>query len=287
MKHISTKTFLGLVAPMDAEIAEAALQCDRLARTIETKRKANCNLPKSKWRPTKADENRLAAGMKRIDELEALRLRMMADVSKSLFTWQSVVRMLIEADGCVWTGHQLALGEKELESYEGKYEDSLRDRMGWPMGSTLGTSDFPDDGEGKYLGANTDPTFRVGVIGKRALGRMRGDLYRKFEQASLTQEQWDALDDGEVSADKLYNTFPETVRLHVQAELQPVKVLACYKRIYFLTDYGYIVVPREDFARAISLVCVTQMSPKYRLKRSYVEERLRASVPEKQPHVAA
>lgn len=279
---------MGLVVPMDAESAGLRGKCDQLARTIVADRHANETLPRSKQRPTKANENRLAAHMKRFDEIEALRKRMLTDVSRSVYTWPTLVRMLIEADGCVWSRLELALGEKELESYEGKYEDSLRHRKGWPLGSTLGTFDFPDEGEGKYLGSSVDPIFRIGVVGKRAVGRMRGDLYRKFEQAALTQEQWDALNDGEVSADKLYHTFPEPVRAHMQAELQPVNVLSCYRTFYFLTDYGYIAVPREDFGRALSLVSITQTSPKYRLRRSYVEERLLGgSAAQKQPHVAA
>jgi hypothetical protein len=143
-----------------------------------------------------------------------------------------------------------------------------------PLEATQGSCDFPDEGEGKYVGDKVED-FRVGKTGKRAYGRLFRELARTFKEDSMTPEQWDMLSDGEVSAGKVYHALPLLVRKAMQQALAPEIVLSCYQTMFLVSDKGFVRVPRSDFSTAFSLVAVTQMSPKYRLKREYVEMRLR------------
>lgn len=192
----------------------------------------------------------------------------------STFTWPALFTMLTEAEECTWNEEQLLLLKGELENYEGRGERSLRNRFGLVDAPTLGTCDFPDDGEGKYVGDKVEP-IRVGKVGKRAYGRLFRELARSFSEDSMQPEQWDMLSDGEVSAGKVYHSLPLPVRDVMQRALAPDAVLVCYQTLFLMSDRGFVRVPRCDFSTAFSLAAVTQMSPKYRLRREYVEARLR------------
>jgi hypothetical protein len=117
----------------------------------------------------------------------------------------------------------------------------------------------------------------VGKVGKRAYGRLARELARSFKEDAMQPEQWDMVSDGEVSAGKVYYGLPAPVREVLQQALAPEKVLSCYQTLYLLSDRGFVRVGRLDFANAFTLAGVTQMSPKYRLRRDYVESRLRRS----------
>lgn len=268
MKITETKTFRAIIAPKVAEIAEFTAQCEQLARTIEDKNATNVGLSKSKRRPVKGDEKKLCSLQRRITALQEHIIAMGSAISS--FTWPQALGIMVECKGNVWNDRQLELGKKETEAYEGKYEDSYRDVVGWALGAaSLNTSDFPDGGEGKYIG-NGDSTFRVSRAGTRAFGRLLKGIIRELPDDVMSEEQWDIMWSGEVSAGKIYHSFPEVVRARIQKELAPERVLSC-PYVVFFTDVGYFRVSRDEYATALGLASVTQMSPKYRVKREYVE----------------
>lgn len=274
MKRTETPTFSELLAPKDAELIALHERCEQLARTIEAKKSANATAKRKKDIQKFGNEEReLAAKKRRIEALSEEILFLSANVST--LTWAQLLNMLIETEEHTWNKRQIELGNKELESYEGRYEDSYRDYKGWPLGASQDGGDFPNGGEGKYLNSSSELTFRVSRAGTRAFGALLRVIAREFSEDSMTPEQWDILFDGEVSSSKIYHSFPELVRNRLQAALAPEKVLT-YEYLVFLTDRGFFEVPKEDYARALSLASVTQMSPKYRLKREYVEQRLLA-----------
>lgn len=278
MKFTQTKTFGKLLAPMDAEIAELTAQISQIAGTIESKNAANAVAKRKSDRlPTKGDENKLERLQKQLNALVERRLQLHTELPRSFYGWLDLINMLVEVSGNVWTARQQELGAKELEAYEGRYEDSYRDARGWPLGASLDCTDFPGNGEGKYL--REDTTFRISKIGTTAFGKLLRTVSREFPDETMTAEQWETLFGGEVSQSKVYNTLPEPVRTRIQTVLEPTKVLN-YEYMVFLVDHGYIEVPKADYAKAISLVAITQMSPRYRLKREYVEERLLATLNE-------
>lgn len=258
MRYTKTPTYVGHVSCLREESNALRVELARLSsgprgsRTQEQTRRVG----------------RIRARLKTIDKnLDGL-------LDFSTFTWSALFNMLAEADECVWNDEQLRLLRAETESYEGKGEKSLRHRFGLPLEATQGSCDFPDEGEGKYVGDKVED-FRVGKVGKRAYGRLFRELARSFKEDSMSPEQWDMLSDGEVSAGKVYHALPAPVREAVQQALAPETVLACYQTLYLVSDRGFVRVPRVDFSTAFSLAAVTQMSPKYRLKREYVETRLR------------
>lgn len=187
----------------------------------------------------------------------------------SNLSWPDVVQLLMEVDGGLWTSDELSLLQLDVASFEGRGEKPIRHRLGYPLVATMGACDLPNDEEIKYVGNNIE-LIRVGKVGKRTYVR----VLRELPDELITDEMLD----GEVSAGKLFHTLPEPVRSKLQAELSPDRVLTSYSAIYVTTDEGFIRVPREDFASAWSLACVTQMSPKFKLKRGYVEDRLSASL---------
>ncbi len=272
MKYNKTPTFNGVVASMDADIAELSARLDQLARTIEARKQENVNLSKSKKKPTQDLENRQASCRTKLEELVKLRCRF-ENSEAALFNTGDIFNMLIDVEKNAWSEEERRLGETGLESYEGPYEKSLRLRKGWPIAATQESADFPDDGEGKYLASPLE-TFRSGKFGKRAWGRVYRSIVREHTEEMLLPEQWEDLMDGEVSAGKIYNTMPANIQNKIQTSLAPEVVLSPYRTMYMLMDYGYIEVPRKDYDKAFSLSSVTQMSPKYRLKRNYLEERL-------------
>jgi len=258
MRYTQTPTYVDHVSRLQAEARALQDELDALS----TVKRGTRSLEQGR-RSTVA-RARLKTVKKNLDGL----------VDFSTFTWTSLFTMLAEAEACAWNDEQLALLRGELESYEGRGEKSLRHRFGLPIEATQGTCDFPDDGEGKYVGDKVD-AIRVGKVGKRAYGRLFRELARSFKEDSMQPEQWDMLSDGEVSAGKVYHSLPAPVRVTMQQALAPETVLACYQTLFLMSDRGFVRVPRTDFATAFSLAAVTQMSPKYKLKREYVELRLR------------
>jgi hypothetical protein len=273
MRHIETKVFSERVSLMDAKVVQLIAECELLARAIEERMLANIDLKPYERKSIKALENRIKSRYKRIQGICAERQRLYTDLS--LFSWSELRDMLCESEGHVWNERQRELGNKEREDYEGKFEDSYRDYNGWPLGASLDCADFPDGSEGKYL-AGQEATFRVGKVGKRIFGSLLKSIAREFNEDAMTEEQWNTMFSGEVSTNKLCHSFPEAIRLRMQNELSADKVLNVYPAMVFLTDVGFFVITREDYAKALSLTSVSQMSPRYRIKREYVEQRILA-----------
>lgn len=189
-------------------------------------------------------------------------------IDLSDFTWPDLFRMWSEACGWKWTDEELVLFDQEIETYEGRGERPLRHRLGLRLNATLDSCDLPT-GEVKYIGPNMEP-IRVGKVGKRLFVRVLRDLPDEL----LTDEMLD----GEVSAGKLYHKLPEQVRQTLVSSLSTTNVLAQYPALYLTTPEGYCFIPREHYDKALNLACITQMSPKYRLKREYVEEQVKRTL---------
>lgn len=203
------------------------------------------------------------------------------------FNWPDLVHLYTEAMGGIWTGHELLLTTQELQHFEGRCEKPMRYRLQLPLLVSQGLCDLPGDEEIKYMGVIGEP-IRIGRVGKELFGQLKREITRTYLDDALPSEVWKMLDAGEVSAGKIYSELPEQLRQMLQLGLAPEKALACYAAVWLTTDIGFICIPREDYARAWSLACITQMSPKYRLKREYVEACLQAtlSAAQQQPDIA-
>lgn len=194
----------------------------------------------------------------------------------SNLNWSMLFDVWIETrsgkEGGLWTPEQLALIDPEKTTYyEGITEKALKHRLGLSLQPSQNGIDIQDgvhDGDDKYLGSNVSP-FRTGKLGKR--------LFIKCLRVLSDDQITDEMLDGEVGPGKLFNSLPEPIKIKLQNELQPKAGLACYPSLYLSNNRGFVRVMASDYAQAFSLVTVTQYSPKYRLKREYVEAQLLAS----------
>jgi len=202
------------------------------------------------------------------------------------FTWPELFHLLADVNGGIWRAEELRLLGENRASFEGRGEKSLRMRLGLPLEPTMDSCDIPGGQEAKYVGNGVDE-FRIGKIGKKAYVNLFKEVVRAHKDDVMSSEDWESMSEGEVAQKQIYNKLPEVIRLKMQSDLAPEKILSCYTAMYLMSDIGYVRIPSTDFAQAFSLTHVTQMSPKYRLKREYVEARLRLSIPEQQPNVAA
>jgi hypothetical protein len=229
-----------------------------------------------------AAKSRLKTVKRYLDQVE--------DLTK--YSWPDLVHLWFDTrsgrEGGLYDAVELELLHLEREGFEGLGEKPIKHRLGLSLEASLEKSDLPNDEEIKYLGATVD-AIKLSVAGRRCYGKLTRDLMRSFPDDIMLEEQWECLTIGEVSAGKVYHSLPEAIRTKLQAGLAPEKVLGCYAAIYVSTDRGFARIPREDYAQAWSLTCVSQMSPKYRIKRDYVEAQLRQTVlaSDQQPNVAA
>lgn len=274
MHYHNTQTFRNHTQSTITNLIQYKQQYDELLRQLTNKQLKNVELKKYKQLPTRRLEAQLKIIQNKIASLSAKKNAYTSDMSQ--FNLSELRNMLVETEEHVWNSVQVQLGKKDREDYEGKFEDSYRDYMGWPLGASQGCTDFPDMTEGKYL-SNTESSFRLGKVGKRAYGSLLRTIARKFDESIMTLEQWEALFDGEVSAGKLYHSFPHDVRILMQDHLAPAKVLDAYNAMVFFTDTGFFKVPRVDYVAAFSISYVSQMGPKYKLKREYIEQRIRSA----------
>lgn len=187
-------------------------------------------------------------------------------------TWPEVFNVWIETrsgkEGGLWTPDQLALISNDTLYYEGMTEKALKHRLGLSLEPTQGDLDIKDgvhDGDDKYLGDLVGP-FRTGKLGKR--------LYIRCLRTLSDDVVTDEMLDGEVSPDKLFNSLPADVRTKLQHDLRPEVGLACYPSLYLTNARGFVRVLAADYAQAFSLSMITQYSPKYKLRREYVEAQL-------------
>jgi len=252
--YTDTSTYCRLVSELDAEIA-----------VISARRRRLAEIPKRERSSDEARELVNSTG-----RLKRLQWRRDNATDPSQYTWSDLLALWEAAYGGSWTQEEKRLLEVELVAFEGRGEKPLRLRLGLPLAVSRDSCDLPGDEEVKYVGAMMNVLIRVGGIGRRAYIR----ALRKVSEELITDEMWD----GEVSQSKVYGSLPEQVRKDLQSSLAPDKVLTCYAAIYLTTETGFSRIPREEFGNAFSLSCVTQYSPKYRLKREYVESKLRKSL---------
>jgi hypothetical protein len=173
-----------------------------------------------------------------------------------------------DPNGNIWDVFQLRLNALDTLSYEGAGEKAIRHMLGLPMETSTDKADLPDDEEVKFTGDNID-LFRPGRMGRR--------MYVRLLKSLSDEMVSDEMLDGEVTAGKLYHSMDAELHVKFQTALAPQVVLADYSAIYLTTNVGYVKIVKADYERAFSLACVTQVSPKYRLKRSYLEAQLLAT----------
>lgn len=191
-------------------------------------------------------------------------------------TWPEVFNVWIETRagkaGGLWTPDQLALISSDTLYYEGTTEKALKHRLGLSLEPTQGDIDIKDgvhDGDDKYLGDSVGP-FRTGKLGKR--------LYIRCLRTLPDDVVTDEMLDGEVGPGKLFNSLPEDVRTKLQHDLRPEVGLACYPSLYLTNARGFVRVLAADYVQAFGLSTITQYSPKYKLRREYVEAQLLATL---------
>jgi len=257
--YTDTPAYLRLMEGLNAEIARLTLRQAHLSG-IRTRGGA------VQRKRTQEEARALASARSRLKTLLHRRDNA-ADLGQH--AWPELLELWEAAYGGSWTTEERRLLEGELEAFEGRGEKPLRLRLGLPPAVSRDSCDLPGDEEVKYVGPSAG-LIRVSGIGRRAYIR----ALRAVSEELITDEMWD----GEVSQSKVYHSLPEQVRRDLQASLAPDRVLACYAAIYLTTETGFSRIPREDFGSAFNLSCVTQYSPKYRLKREYVEGRLRKSL---------
>lgn len=262
MLHTRTLRYALYVAGLEERRSSLCAEVDRLAAMAPKARKP-------------AQRARLRNARNQVRTLDR-RIARAADASS--LCWVDAFHALAELNGGLWTPAELDLLKQEVTTFEGRGEKPLRHRFGLPLEATLESHDLFNDEEVKYVGALVEP-FKVGRMGRQAYVRSFKELVRELPDEALPPEAWDDLANGEVSAGKLHGSMPQRVRDKLRTSLAPDRVLACYSALYLTTPEGFVRVPRDDFAAALGLVSVTQMGPKYRLRREYVDARLRSITP--------
>lgn len=201
------------------------------------------------------------------------------------FTMWDLVHMEAELRGTLWSDMQVALWDMPTSVHEGKGEKSIRDWHGLAQEVTQASVDLQEINEEvkNWHHTNADEvdaiqSIRIGKIGKAVYGRVVRDVIRSNDESVMDDATWDALVTGEVSPGMLYHTLPEPVTRALFEALHPARVLMHYSAINGCSRLGFLRIPVEDAERAWRLKCVTQASPKYDLRRSYVEELLNQDV---------
>lgn len=258
-----TNAYNGLVARLNAETAALEAELSQLAG-IKRDKKATSRRSNIKAL-IKARQSKL------------LQLERPGD-SLRLFKMWDLVHMEVELQGCTWSPGQLLLWDMPLAIHEGRGEKSLRDKHGLPQEVTQGAVDLHEINEeaknwnGRDSnGSDSIQSIRIGKVGKSVYGRACRNISRSHPDSVMPEAQWDSLFTGEVTPGMLYHDLPHGVSRVLLDELAPSKVLGHYAAINGCSRLGYLRIPVEDVDRAWRLCCVTQMSPKYELRREYVE----------------
>jgi hypothetical protein len=189
-----------------------------------------------------------------------------------------------------WTDYEIELYNQVISYGEGLGEKSYKSRIG--LIEKLNTNSQYDieslqqeikcienkfkvitkkNQEGKLV-SKLQP-IRLGKKGKLAWGKSKRKLIRSFSDEKLSESQWNAIDSGEVGK-SILRTMPEVVQTLITEDLKSSNVLSEYNAIICVSSVGFLVVPRVDYSNAFNLLCISQMSPKYTLKRSYLENLL-------------
>lgn len=216
----------------------------------------------------------------------------MRDLSTSYFTMWQLVHLLADAEGTLWTPEEAALWNLEVQTYEGRGEKSLRHRyrdsvsqvasqgscdlkeINEEIKNWQGDASLPGDGP---VCKRTIQSIRAGKAGKNAYARLHREIVRQHDDAEMPMELWDALAVGELSPRKLHKDLPHGIKLNIQYYLSPSIIMGGYDAVNGVSELGFLRIPRSDYNSAFSLTCITQMGPKYDLRKNYVRDRLCAT----------
>lgn len=205
-----------------------------------------------------------------------------------------LVRILLDCDDTTWkTPEQLTKWHKELASHEGRGEASLRDWYGLPDAlPSQRNIDITELGiEAKNIqGRRGDGKFALQTIqagsgGRRAYSMWMGQSAESGMFKELPNETRQSLFTGEITRPLLYNKLPTHIRDSLLNAIRPSIVFAECSAIDCTTCDGFLHLPKEDFDVAWGAECVTKCGPKYTLRKSYLLDRLKATLSATQ-HVA-
>lgn len=259
LSYTKTPTYLRIVGDLKADIAGLEKATTAKHAAVSSK-----------------DRQRMKATLKtRQKQLE--RVGTMAH-----FSFSEAVKILIEADGCAWTSRELDLWDRPTVKHEGRGEKSLRHRLGLPLDavSTRPCDLFEINEEVKCLVSGDSDNImpiRPGAEGERLCGQTLFKMTEEGVFKDLGDELRTAVAVREISPGKFYHDLPEAIRQKLLVAFLPSSVLGHYDAVNCTTAHGYIRVPKKDCDVAWRLACITQSSPRYRLSREYVEERLRST----------
>lgn len=204
------------------------------------------------------------------------------------FTTYLLVQLLSEADNNLWTLKALAtIDKKELPRHVGRGEEAVHLNLGKPFLPSQGKRDL-DDGDVKWLddGAGGVQLVQVGRCGARAWGRFLLATAEAGDMRGLPEDVRDVVATGEVTRE-LLRRLPPSLADGLRQAMASANVLSSYGAIYCAFEFGFVVVPVEDADEAWDFVSVTKQKPRYALRRSYVERRLRDTLAtQRQPQVA-
>jgi len=200
--------------------------------------------------------------------------------------------VLSEVDGTKWTTEELRLNAEPLANNEGFGEKSLKKKYDLPTDCSSETCDLIKHVDGVRVlyeevkcieGKNgVLQHIQTGTHGRAAWGAwllkfVKSETYKKINDEHLlkmlTGEHLQEVFNSDASP------LPVDVRGDLFGSLSPSKILGDYDAVHATHSKGHIRVPREDCEKAWELDGVTKAGPAYRLKLSYVDARLRASLP--------
>ena len=205
------------------------------------------------------------------------RLKKLADFSD--FSTYEELEILAESVETLWSPEEKATWNRELALHEGRGEMALRMRYGLPLVTTLADTDLGPFGEVKNLQAANKQVqpIMVGKSGKQTYCMFIMTNAEAGMFKGMSEEVRACLASGEITGGKLYNPtsiIPPQLQKLMQKEFAPSRILGGYGDVHGALEFGFIKVPAADNDIAWKLDCISKMSPKYKLQRSYVEMRL-------------
>lgn len=191
-------------------------------------------------------------------------------------TW-SLFLILVDQDNTKWNDHQLSLWNKTILSYEGKGEASLRDFFNLPsVQPTFDSVDIPElMYEAKCVQSATSPkslqSIQPGKTGRHTYCRWVLDTAEQGLFKNLDKQVRGAIGIGEINKSIL---LTQEVRTSLFDAIKPSKIFTIPEAICLTTEYGFLLVKKEDYDDAFEATCVTKCSPKYAIKKSYLRNRI-------------
>lgn len=270
MRHIATSTCAGFLAQVDAQRSAYEAQINELAGTIESKKSANLTLPKSKQRPTKADEAKLERLRKELQECEERRRELESGTAREL-THYRICKIRAEMSGTIWTPEAAASLPLPRLHHEGRGEKAVRIMRGLDLVVTQEKRDM-EDGDIKWLdnGNNSLQTVQVGRCGLTAYLTFVWNLARDKRVKTVDPVIIRAIKDGELPKELLESpAMPFWLQEELASNVLPSEIIGQYGDIYCAFNFGYVVIPQADANEAWSFVNITKGKPRYALNKRY------------------